>query len=537
MAISNTKFYVIIPVFGAKRELIERCLGSLYLQSYKNFETLIVEDCSNFNEGYNAAGNYIENSDDEVHDYIKNFCVLDTNKEQYKALQFEYVKGSIIKDANNSKYYKDSFLETNLIKSDNNGIDDGKYYLCKHDQIDTSSYAATSTKPGDILPDNDKWLVDTTVGYTLNQLASLDKVNITDYDGDGATETGRKVKWGTNEGTVYFKNVASGAYLTTDPSTNIKAEITIPSTEPSTTPPTTQQLKDVQTGEFLYWTKKPEKADNSSDDEPQIVESTEGTTPAVFVDLEYLVKEGENYKERYIPRGPQVARNYGLNYLYNKNDVDEDGYVIFLDADDYLDTDYLSKMNTYIMSGKYNTILLQPTINPFEFKDGVYTSPARISKGIKTDKLSTITLNSVGVPFQLKSLTSDAKGNYKGMNFVHTCAYEEGFFNIEYAQRAKISSVANTDANYYKLDRLENFEKDVKLSSGLNNRFIQAFMPLVNRFHTLNIKTINGNPLDTVLKEALVNNILKDVKDGLDNIVEIIESENSVENDKYDWEQ
>lgn len=530
MAISNTKFYVIIPVFGAKRELIERCLGSLYLQSYKNFETLIVEDCSNFNEGYNAAGNYIANSDDEVHDYIKNFCVLDTNKEQYKALQFKYVKGSEIKKSNSTKYYKDSFLETNLISSTTNGIDSGKYYLCKHDQIDTpATYKDDSTNPGDILPDNDKWLVDTTMGYALNQLASLDKVNITDYDGDGATETGRKVTYdGLEDGPilVYFKNVAPGAYLTTDSSTNIKAEITIESGQ--------KQLIDAQTGEFLYWTKKIEKADG--DEEPQIVDSSDGATDAVFVDLEYLIKNGDAYEEVYIPRGPQVARNYGLNYLYNKNDIDEDGYVIFLDADDYLDTDYLSKMNTYIMSGKYNTTLLQPTINPFEFKDGIYTSPARISKGIKTDKLSAITLDSVGVPFQLKSLTSDAKGNYKGMSFVHTCAYEEGFFNIEYAQRAKISSVANTDANYYKLDRLENFEKDVKLSSGLNNRFIQAFMPLVNRFHTLNIKTINGNPLDTVLKEALVNNILKDVKDGLDNIVEIIESENSVENDKYDWE-
>ena len=81
--------------------------------------------------------------------------------------------------------------------------------------------------------------------------------------------------------------------------------------------------------------------------------------------LEILSSYYEQHKDKMIfinqkNKGPSAARNEGLNYIRNRADID---FVTFVDADDYLDPNYLSTMlnllkknNVDIVSASYSNL-------------------------------------------------------------------------------------------------------------------------------------------------------------------------------------
>ena len=49
--IENIKISVVIPIFN-NIDTIERCLDSIYSQTYKNYECILADDCSDVDYSY-----------------------------------------------------------------------------------------------------------------------------------------------------------------------------------------------------------------------------------------------------------------------------------------------------------------------------------------------------------------------------------------------------------------------------------------------------------------------------------------------------
>ncbi|MGL4950253.1 MAG: glycosyltransferase [Mycoplasma sp.] len=101
------KISISIAIYNVPNKYFEKCIQSLILQTYKNFELIIIDDCSN---GFNYDKQIKKLTDSGINTkFLKNKKNIGFNKT--KDLSRKYMNGDIFFDIDADDYLENEALE------------------------------------------------------------------------------------------------------------------------------------------------------------------------------------------------------------------------------------------------------------------------------------------------------------------------------------------------------------------------------------------------------------------------------------------